>query len=164
MSQELLLIRRDLDGDKSYALSNAPAATPLSRLAWLRCQRHFVERSIQDAKTEFGWDELAAHKYLAWQHHLALTVLASWFIAETKLDWQQQYQRDPHLAGQLAVDFLPRLSTANVRAMLRAVMPLRQFSREEAVQQVVNHLVNRTRARRSRLKSKHYTRPSPTRH
>jgi SRSO17 transposase len=162
MTQEVLLIRRDLDGDKSYALSNAPAETPLSRLAWQRCQRHFVERSIQDAKTEFGWDELAAHKYLAWQHHLALTVLASWFIAETKLDWQQKYQRHPQLAGQLAVDFLPRLSTANVRAMLRAVMPLRQFSPEEAIQQVVNHLLNRTRARRSRLKSEHHARASPS--
>lgn len=160
-TQEWLVIRRDPDGRQWYALCNATPDMPLSRLAWMLCQRHFVERSIQDAKSELGWDELVAHKYLAWQHHLALTILASWFIAETKLDWQQTYERDPQLARQLQVDLLPRLSTANVRQMLRAVMPLRQLSQEEAVQQVVKHLVNRTRSRRSRLKSKHRIRPSP---
>jgi len=32
-------------------------------LAWLKCQRYFVERAIQDAKSEVGWDELQARKY-----------------------------------------------------------------------------------------------------
>jgi len=31
--------------------------THLKRLAWLKCQRYFVERANQDAKTELGWDE-----------------------------------------------------------------------------------------------------------
>jgi SRSO17 transposase len=161
-ARELLVIRRNPDGEESYAFSNAPVDTPLAELARMMCQRHFVERSIQDAKTELGWDELEAQKYRAWEHHLALTILASWFIAETKLEWQRKYERDPALARQLEVEVLPRLSTANVRALLRAVMPLRQFSQEEAIQHVVKHLVNRTRSRRSRMKKgKHRIRPSP---
>lgn len=160
-ARELLVIRRNANGEETYALSNAEEETPLAELAAMMCQRHFVERSIQDAKSELGWDELEAHKYRAWEHHLALTILASWFIAETKLDWQRDYERDPALARQLEVEVLPRLSTANIRALLRSVMPLRQFSQEEAIEQVVKHLVNRTRSRRSRLKGKHRIRPSP---
>jgi SRSO17 transposase len=70
----------------SYSLSNASPNTHLKRLAWLKCQRYFVERTIQDAKSELGWDELEAQKYLAWRHHLALTILALWFAAQTKID------------------------------------------------------------------------------
>lgn len=51
--------------DQRYtcALSNAPADTPPERLAWLKCARHFVERTNQDSKSEIGWDELQAQKY-----------------------------------------------------------------------------------------------------
>jgi len=99
-----------------------------------------------------GWDELAAQKYLAWEHHLALTILASWFIAETKLEWAQSHEHDPELAAEMAVDVLPALSMANVRAMLRAAMPLPQLTPEQAAELVVAHLVNRTRSRKSRIK------------
>jgi len=66
----------------TYALSNAPVDTPLGHLAWLLCQRYFIERTNQDAKSEAGWDELEARKYRGWEHHLALVILATWFIAQ----------------------------------------------------------------------------------
>jgi len=50
------------------------------------------------------------------------------------------------------VEVLPMLSMANVRELLRAVMPLPQLTVEQAVDLVVEHLVNRTRARKSRMK------------
>ena len=109
---------------------------------------------IQDAKQECGWDEFQAQKFQAWEHHLALTILASWFVAQTKLRWAQQYPRDPKLYQELEVDLLPALSVANVRELLRAVMPLPQLSREQAAEQVVKHLVNRARSRKSRVKKK----------
>ncbi len=52
----------------------------------------------------------------------------------------------------MEVDILPGLSMANVRAMLRAAMPLPQLTPKQAADLVVEHLVNRTRARKSRLK------------
>ena len=82
----------------TYALSNAAADSPPERLAWVKCTRHFVERSIQDAKSQIRWDELQAQKYRAWEHHLALTILATWFIAQTKLEWAQTYPPRPRLA------------------------------------------------------------------
>jgi len=153
-TEEWLVVRRESDGDCKYALSNAHAETPLEELAWMQTQRYFVERAIQDAKSEIGWDELEAQKLRAWEHHLALTILASWFVAQTKLEWEQQFPRDPELYRELAVDQLPALSVANVREMLRAAMPLPQLSPQQAAELVVEHFVNRTRSRKSRLKKK----------
>lgn len=151
---EWLLIRRHSDGRHTYTLSNASAETSLDRLAWMESQRYFVERSIQDAKSELGWDEFQAWKFRAWDHHTAMTILASWFITQTQLRWAQRYPRDPHLTSDLEVDELPALSYANVRTMLRAAMPLPRLSKRQARQLVVDHLLNRTRSRRSRMKRK----------
>ncbi len=60
--EEWLVMRKEGAGKYSYALCNAPADTPLSQLAWWKCQRYFVERSNQDAKSELGWDEFQAQK------------------------------------------------------------------------------------------------------
>ena len=59
---EWLVLRRHVDQSVSYSLCNAAADTPLERLAWLKCVRHFVERANQDAKSEAGWDDLRAQK------------------------------------------------------------------------------------------------------
>jgi len=83
-----------------------------------------------------------------------LTILASWFIAETRLDWAAQYQHDPDLLTYYEIEVLPRLSMANVRELLRAAMPLPQLSPTEAALLVVKHLDNRIRSRKSRLRNK----------
>jgi SRSO17 transposase len=152
MREELLLIRRE--GKKcTYTLSNAPFHTSIEVLARRKSQRFFVERSIQDAKSEIGWDEFQATKWLAWEHQLAMTMLALWFIAEIKLDWAADHNRDPALLGEYDVSVLPALSVANVRTMLCAAMPLPQLSPLDAAALVVKHLDNRTRSRKSRLKN-----------
>jgi len=149
--QETLVIRRD-PNRLTYSLTNAPTDTPLLTLAQRKTQRYFVERSIQDAKSELGWDEFQAIKFRAWEHQLALTLLASWFIAETQLDWRAEHPQDPTLIQDYETDVLPRLSMANVRELLRATLPLPQLSTEQAALLVIKHLDNRTRSRRSRLK------------
>jgi hypothetical protein len=150
--EEWPVIRREAKNRYTYALSNAPADASLEYLAWLKCQRYFIERTHQDAKSEAGRDELQAQKYRGWEHHMALVILVTWFVAHTKWEWAQKYARDPTLAQQFQVEVLPALSMANIRLLLRAAMPLPQPTPEEAVTLVVEHLVNRTRSRRSRLK------------
>jgi SRSO17 transposase len=148
---EWLLFRRE--GQRTtYVLSNAPVETSLETMAWRKSHRSFIERDNQDAKSEIGWDEFQAVKYQAWEHQLALTILASWFIAETRLDWMERFERDPSLLEQYEIDVLPMLSVGNVRELLRAAMPLPQLSTQQAAALVVEHLVNRTRSRRSRLR------------
>jgi len=161
LSEEWLVIRRESSGRLNYALSNAAPTCTVEELAWGKCQRYFVERANQDAKSELGWDEFQAQKYRAWEHAVALTILASWFIAETKLDWATQFARDPALASEFAVAVLPALSTANVRALLRATLPLPQLSPQQAANLVVDHLVNRARARKSRLTHRPTHGPAP---
>ena len=150
--REWLLIRRN-GTDITYVLSNAAPECSLKTMAWRKSHRYFVERSNQDAKSELGWDEFQATKYLAWQHQLALTILASWFIADTRLDWMNRFEKDPDLRIQYETDYLPLLSVANVRELLKAAMPLPQLSTAKAVDLVIEHFVNRTRSRTSRLKS-----------
>src|SRR5499425_546307 len=150
---EWLVIRRDAEGDCTYTLLNAPADTPAPYLMAGSCQRYFTERTFEDAKTEMGWDEFQAQKYRAWEHHLALTGLALWLVAQTKLAWAQAYARAPDLARQLEVEVLPALSTANVRELLKAVLPLRQLTPAEAIDLVITHLIHRARSTSSRLQS-----------
>lgn len=149
--QEWLLIRQDAS-QITYVLSNAPETITLETMAWRKTHRYLIERSNEDAKNEFGWDEFQTRKFRAWKHQLALTILASWFVAETRLDWQKRFQQSPDLLVQYEVDALPKISVANIRELLRASMPLPQLSPEEAANLVVSHLVNRTRSRKSRLR------------
>lgn len=151
LRKEWLLIRKDKKRT-TYSLSNASKTTSLLTMAQRKSQRYFIERSNQDAKSELGWDEFQAIKYRAWEHNLALTIMASWFITETRLDWAQKYERNPKLLKKYETDVLPALSMANVRELLRATMPLPQLSPLQATELVAKHLDNRTRSRKSRLK------------
>jgi len=147
-----LVIRRDAEGDCAYTLLNAPTDTPAPHLMAGSCQRSCTERTFEDAKTEMGWDECQAQKYRAWEHHWALTGLALWFVAQTKLAWAQAYARDPDLARQWEVEVLPALSTANVREWLKAVLPVPQLTPQQATELVITPLVHRARSTSSRLR------------
>lgn len=151
--QEILFIRCERDGSRSYSLSNEPTETPLSTLAQWRSERYFIERTFQDAKSEGGWDELIARKYRAWMHHTALDALALWFIAQTKLAWAESHPPDSKLAAELQIDKLPALSMAILRCLLQVVMPLEQLTVEQAIALVTKHLVERAASTRSRLKN-----------
>jgi SRSO17 transposase len=149
--EETLLLKRE-PLSLRCTLTNAPPSTALATLAIRKCQRYFVERSLQDAKSELGMAHFQALKYRAWEHHLALTLLASWFIAETRLDWHQDFPPDPQLLQDYETEMLPALSMSNVCELLRAALPLRQLSIPQAATLVVQHLDHRVRARHSRLK------------
>lgn len=150
LTKQWLLMRRQ--GKKySYSFSNAAVHTPLQTMALRKTQRYFIERDNQDAKSEFGWDEIQTTTFLAWQHQLAFTILAQWFITQTRLDWEAQSERDPDLLAHYEISLLPTLSVANVRALLRAALPLPVLSPLDAATLVVTHLDNRTRSRKSRI-------------
>jgi len=147
------LVIREEGGQPTFALSNAPAPTPVTQLVEWKCGRFGVECAHHDAKSELGWGDFMAQKFVAWEHHLALTILAGWFVAQTKVEWATQHAPDAMLAPALGVTSLPALSGANVRELLQAVMPLQQLSPEQARRLVVKHLVDRSRSTRSRLKA-----------
>ena len=59
--EETLLLKREGPTIR-YSLTNAPPATDLATLADRKCQRYFVERSLQDAKSELGMADFQALK------------------------------------------------------------------------------------------------------
>ncbi len=128
--------------------------TPLLVLARRKCQRFFVERTNQDPKSELAWNELQTTKFLAWEHPLALTILAAWFIAETKLDWANDFAPDPALLAHYERDVLSALSVANGRTLWRAALPLPQLSPAQAIDLVIGHLDNPARSRHARLNNR----------
>ena len=144
---EWLLIRRGLSGRLTYTLLNGAADLPPRILIDRSCLHYFVERTFQDARSEIGWDEFQAQTYRAWEHHLA-----PWLVAQIKLDWRQMYARDPQLLLQLKMEALPALSTANVRELLKAALPLPQLTPAQATELVVTQLVDRALSTSSRIR------------
>lgn len=142
--QEWLFIWEKEDGTYRYSVSNAGPRTLLEKLAFLRAARYFVERDYQDAKSETGWDELEAQKYLAWKHHTGLCALALWFATWLKWEWKKKWPQDESLKGEFGIEQLPELSMANIRELLLAVMPLPPPTPKEAQQLVIQFLINRS--------------------
>jgi SRSO17 transposase len=90
-----LVLRRNLDGSaaKSY-LSNAPADTPLLRLAQVGAMRWPIETEFQTEKGETGLDEYEVRTWLGWHHHITMALLAGAFLLSLQLDWGEKAAPD----------------------------------------------------------------------
>lgn len=151
--REVLVLRRETDGSLSYALSNA-LSVGREVLARQRAERYFVERTIQDCKSELGWDELQALKYPAYMHTLAICSVALVFMAKVRLGQREQYAPQQEVERDLGFGKLPDISLANVKELMRSVMPLPRLSQKEAREKVVQTLFDRSRSKASRVKKK----------
>lgn len=82
-----LVIKRTLGADPvySYAISNAPASTPLRTFVWLSGVRWAIEQCFEESKTELGMAHYEVRKYAGWHHHMLTTMLAHFFLWHLKL-------------------------------------------------------------------------------
>jgi SRSO17 transposase len=82
-----LVIKRTLGADPvySYAISHAPASTPLRTLVWLSGVRWAIEQCFEEGKTELGMAHYEVRKYPGWHHHMLTTMLAHFFLWHLKL-------------------------------------------------------------------------------
>src|SRR5262250_2027147 len=82
-----LVLKRTVGAAPSYAyaISNAPASTPLSTLVWLSGLRWAVEQCFEEGKTELGMAHYEVRKYAGWHHHMLTTMLAHCFLWHLKL-------------------------------------------------------------------------------
>jgi len=82
-----LVIKRTLGTEPSYtyAISHAPASTPLSTFVWLSGLRWAVEQCFEEGKTELGMDHYAVRTYAGWHHHMLTTMLAHFFLWHLKI-------------------------------------------------------------------------------
>jgi SRSO17 transposase len=106
-----LVVKRTLGTEPSYAyaISNAPASTPLRTLVWLRGLRWAVEQCFAESKTELGMDHYEVRKYTGWQHHMLMTMLAHFFLWHLKLRLGKKSAR---VDGVAAADVVGRRVTA----------------------------------------------------
>lgn len=149
----ILVIRKEKTGKCSYSLSNASLTTTTKqRLALQRCERYFVERTIQDSKSQLGFDELQAVKYRAYMHTLALCGMALCFYNELKGQQRQAYASEEEVKKNLEIDCLPDLSLANVKELLSVVLPLPELTLKQAHEFVISKLMNRAKSTASRAK------------
>jgi SRSO17 transposase len=92
-----LVLKRTLGADPvySYALSNAPASTPLRTFVWLSGVRWAIEQCCEEGKTELGMAHYEVRKYPGWHHHRLTTMLAHFFLWHLKLHWGEK-SPSPH--------------------------------------------------------------------
>jgi SRSO17 transposase len=90
-----LVLRRNLDGSElKYYLSNAPADTPLRRLAEVGAMRWPIETEFQTEKGETGLDEYEVRSWQSWHHHVTLALLAGTFLLSLQQNWGEKHAPD----------------------------------------------------------------------
>ena len=87
-----LLISRELDGSQvKYSLCYTPPGGPALAVAqalYRQMQRYWIERVFQEAKQQLGLHQNQTRHWPAWQHHVALTMMALHFMLEAQLEGQ----------------------------------------------------------------------------
>ncbi|QVL46984.1 MAG: IS701 family transposase [Thiocapsa sp.] len=118
-----LIVRREINAPEEikYTLSNAPAETPVKRLAEMQAQRYWVERAFQDGKSECGMADYQVRKWSAWHHHMALVLMAMLFMLEERLR---------------AADVHPLLSCSDIEELLKQFLPRRAVTQEDVLAQM----------------------------
>lgn len=81
--EETLVVVRYIDGDvlkHDYYLSNAGADTPLAEFARVAKAEHRIEECLQRSKGEAGLSQYQVRNWRGWHHHMALSLIATWFL------------------------------------------------------------------------------------
>lgn len=134
-----LLIRKDVffNPEISYCFSNAPITTPLERLAAMQCRRYWVERALEDAKSEAGLDQYEVRGWLGWHHHMTMTLMAMLFLLQLTLRFREK---------------APLLTLQDAREILETFLPRKFYSQTEFIALIKQKHQARVSARHSHAK------------
>jgi SRSO17 transposase len=81
--EETLVVVRYTDSGvlkHDYHLSNAARGTPLSEFARVAKASHRIEECLKRSKSEAGLGEYQVRNWRGWHHHMALSLIATWFL------------------------------------------------------------------------------------
>ena len=81
--EEMLVVIRYTDGGvlkHDYYLSNAARDTPLAEFARVAKAEHRIEECLKRSKSEAGLGEYQVRNWRGWHHHMALSLIATWFL------------------------------------------------------------------------------------
>ena len=125
--QRLILKRDVVSGDIKYYLSNASKDTTLEELARVTAMRWPIESCFEEGKQELGMGDYQLRSWTGWHHHMALVILAHFFLVRLKLRLK---------------DKAPKLSLAQALLLLKASLPQPHFSVEKTID-IVNYYQDR---------------------
>lgn len=119
-----LIVRAESEDSprRKYSVSNAPLHTPVKRLAYMQGQRYWVERALQDAKSQAGMAEYQVRTWAGWHHHMAMVMLVQLFMLETKITHANTCRL---------------LSCADLRILLSHFLPRRDVTTPEVIRQMM---------------------------
>jgi SRSO17 transposase len=120
-----------------YSLSNgAKEKYTNNEWAYFQVSRYWVERCFDDSKNELGMSGYQVTGWLAWQHHMALVMMAGFYILSLKLQHQ---------------DHMPLLSVRDARLLVIAI----NFATQKEVDLCMKHIQVRHRQRQADI-DRHY--------
>src|SRR5262249_58506120 len=99
---ETLVVSRYIDGGvlkHDYYLTDAPRATPLSEFARVAKASHRVEDCLKRSKGEAGLGEYQVRNWRGWHHHMALSLIATWFLVAEARRGKKDDPRADRAAG-----------------------------------------------------------------
>ena len=120
-----------------YSLSNGEKEKYTNNeWAYFQVSRYWVERCFDDSKNELGMSGYQVTGWLAWQHHMALVMMAGFYILSLKLREQDQ---------------MPLLSVRDARLLVIAI----NFASQKEVDLCMQHIQIRHRQRQTDI-DRHY--------
>ena len=81
-----LFIRRNQDGQKKYAISNAPENIPFSELCYASTMRWPIEQCFEEGKSHLGMGDYEHRSWPAWHRHMMYVFLALHFLLRLRLN------------------------------------------------------------------------------
>jgi SRSO17 transposase len=114
-----------------YSLSNGDKEKYINNeWAYFQCSRYWVERCFDDCKNELGMSGYQVTGWLAWHHHIALVMMASYYILKLKLQQQEE---------------MPLLSVRDARLLIIAT----EFATQKEIDLCLKHINIRHRQRQA---------------
>jgi SRSO17 transposase len=143
--QRTLVARQMADGEIKISWTNAPADTRWEELAYMQAQRHWVERTFQDCKSELGMAQYEVRKWRGWHHHMALVSLAMLFVLKERVE---------HSEGA------PLLSARDIVELLEYYLPRRGGTADEVVGDLIRRHTQRLKASEAHARRQRKSRSS----
>ena len=133
----LLISKDEKTKEIKYSFCNAKEDISLEKLAEMQSSRYWIERAFQDAKGNCGMDEYMVRNWNAWNHHMALVMLAMLIL----LVYQMRFRK-------LKV----KVSIPSVIEIMIFHNPLKVMNATQLARKINQDSEMRIRARTSRLK------------
>ena len=115
--------------------------TPLAVHAERMSCRYWVERALQNGKSQAKLDEYMVRSWRGWHHHMTMTLLAMLFLLKLQVTLKER---------------APRLTINDAREILEVVLPRKQLGLEEAVEYIRQKHQKRDATRRSHTLKNRY--------